>query len=57
MPPPPNDGSSMMIQMSFDNNLFGQVMLEFKDQDQFLINSFNNDIHNYKAMTIPKDAE
>ena len=57
MPPVPNDGSSMMIQMSFDNNLFGQIMLEFKEQDQFLISSFNNDLHNYKMMTVPKDAE
>ena len=57
IPQIPNDGSTMMIQMSFDNNLFGQVMLEFKEQNQFLINSFNSDIYNYKMMTIPKDAE
>ena len=57
MPNPPNDGSSMQIQMSFDNDLFGQILLEFKEQDQFFINSFNSDFHNYKAMTVPKDAE
>ena len=56
-PPVPNDGSSMQIQMSFDNDLFGQILLEFKEQDQFFINSFNSDFHNYKAMTVPKDAE
>ena len=57
MPSAPNDGSAMMIQMSFDNNLFGQIMLEFKEEDQFQIDSFSNDFHNYKFMTIPKDAE
>ena len=57
MPSAPNDGSSMMIQMSFDNNLFGQIMLEFREQDQFLMSSFNRDLQNYKMMTVPKDAE
>ena len=47
----------MMIQMSFDNNLFGQIMLEFREQDQFLMSSFNKDLQNYKMMTVPKDAE
>ena len=57
MPPPPNDGSEYMVQMSFDNNLFGQIMLEFKEEDQFQMDSFSRDFQNYKFMTVPKDAE
>ena len=47
---------NMLIAMNVDDSVFGQIMLEFKEENQFHIN-YNPDYRTSKFITLPKDAE
>ena len=47
---------NMLIVMNVDNSVFGQIMLEFKEESQFHIN-YNPDYRTSKFITLPKEAE
>ena len=49
-------GNNMLITMGFDDSVFGQLMLEFRKENQFHMNS-NPDFENSQFITMPQDAK
>ena len=49
-------GNNMLITMGFDDSVFGQIMLEFRKENQFHMNS-NPDFGNSQFITMPQDAK
>ena len=48
--------NTMLITMGFDDSVFGQIILEFRKENQFLMN-INPDFQNSQFITFPQDAK
>ena len=48
--------NTMLITMGFDDSVFGQIILEFRKENQFHMNS-NPDFQNSQFITMPQDAK
>ena len=48
--------NNMLITMGFDDSVFGQIILEFRKENQFLMN-INPDFQNSQFITMPQDAK
>ena len=48
--------NTMLITMGFDDSVFGQIILEFRKENQFLMN-INPDFQNSQFITMPQDAK